>query len=244
MFAFLTAAVTAAAASYAGYATMAPQAQLYGRTLTHGSNAAQFALTFDDGPNDPHTLRLLELLEKYQAKATFFLIGKYVRRRPEIVRAIHSAGHAIGNHTESHPNLIFTSGPRLRQELEQCSRAIEDAIGASVRLFRPPFGGRRPAVLRVARSLGLEPVMWSVTAYDWKARAPEQIVHNVARTLETRRRPQGEIILLHDGSQLKFGADRSFTVQATRALLERYSETGKTFVNVLALGRNNDRKPT
>src|SRR5215475_10631062 len=70
--------MSAGAASYAGYATMAPQSQLYGRTLTHGSNPNQIALTFDDGPNDPHTLRLLDVLARYGAKATFFLIGKYV----------------------------------------------------------------------------------------------------------------------------------------------------------------------
>lgn len=239
MLGFLTAVASAAAASYAGYATMAPQVQLYGRTLTHGSDPAQLALTFDDGPNDPHTLHLLELLEKRQAHATFFLIGKYVRRRPDIVRAIHAAGHAIGNHTESHPNLIFVSERRLRQELEQCSRAIEEAIGTRVRLFRPPFGGRRPAVLRVARRLGLEPVMWSVTAYDWKAASSEQIVQNIARSMAARRRPQGEIVLLHDGSHLKFGTDRIFTVQATRALLEKYSLEGKKLVEVTAM----ERKP-
>ena len=121
----------AAAASYAGYATMAPGSQLYGRTLTHGSDPSQMALTFDDGPNDPHTLRLLDVLAKHEAKATFFLIGKYVRQRPEIARAILAAGHEIGNHTYSHPNLIFVSAARLRQELEDCRKALEDALGPS-----------------------------------------------------------------------------------------------------------------
>lgn len=212
---------------------MAPQSQLYGRTLTHGSDPTQIALTFDDGPNDPHTLHLLELLQKNRARATFFLIGKYVRRRPDIARAIHQAGHAIGNHTESHPNLIFTSASRLRHELESCSRAIEDTIGAKVTLFRPPFGGRRPAVLRLARSLGLEPAMWSVTGYDWRSLSSEEIVHNVTRSLASRRhRPQGEIVLLHDGSHLQFGANRAFTVQATRTLLETYAAQKQQFVNL------------
>ena len=214
---------------------MAPQSQLYGRTLTHGSDPAQIALTYDDGPNDPYTLQLLELLDKHQARATFFLIGKYVRQHPDIVRTIHQAGHAIGNHTENHPNLIFVPASRLRQELESCSRAIEDATSATVSLFRPPFGGRRPAVLHVARSLGLTPVMWSVTAYDWKARSSEEIVRKVSRSLGTRRRPQGEIILLHDGSHLKFGAERNFTIQATSTLLEEYSAQGRRFADVTEL---------
>ncbi|HZD08182.1 MAG TPA: polysaccharide deacetylase family protein, partial [Candidatus Limnocylindrales bacterium] len=88
---------SAAVAGYAGYATMAPASQLYGRTLTHGSDPQQMALTFDDGPNDPHTMHLLDVLARHNAKATFFLIGKYVRQRPEIARAILAAGHEIGN---------------------------------------------------------------------------------------------------------------------------------------------------
>src|SRR5260370_22994003 len=97
MLAVLTSVAATAAASYAGYATMSPASQLYGRTLTHGHDSRMMALTFDDGPNDPHTLLLLDLLARHNAKATFFLIGKYARQRPEIVRAIHEAGHPIGN---------------------------------------------------------------------------------------------------------------------------------------------------
>lgn len=209
---------------------MAPHSQLYGRTLTHGSDPNQMALTFDDGPNDPHTLHLLDVLAHHQAKATFFLIGKYVRQRPEIARAILAAGHEIGNHTFNHPNLIFASGARLRRELEDCSKAIEHALGSRVRLFRPPFGGRRPNVLRTARALGLEPIMWSVTAYDWSAKSPEVIVDHVTRQADSRRTLQSEIVLLHDGSHLGFGADRAHTVEATRRLLERYRN--KQFVTI------------
>jgi peptidoglycan/xylan/chitin deacetylase (PgdA/CDA1 family) len=227
---------SAAAASYAGYATMAPASQLYGRTLTHGSDPGQIALTFDDGPNDPHTLNLLDLLAKHEAKATFFLIGKYVRLRPEIARAIRDAGHPIGNHTYNHPNLIFASAARLRQELEDCRQALEDAIGQPAPLFRPPFGGRRPNVLRTARRIGLEPVMWSVTGFDWDATSAETIVAKVVRKVESRK--QGEIVLLHDGSQLGFGADRKYTVAATRVLLEKYGAEGKKFVSVQELKRN------
>ena len=230
--ALTTFAAAAAAAGYAGYATMAPTSQLYGRTLTHGRDPRQMALTFDDGPNDPHTLRLLDLLAKHQARATFFLIGQYTRRRPEIARAIHAAGHSVGNHTYSHPNLIFVSRARLRQELEDCRKAIEDAIGAPAPLFRPPFGGRRPSVLRTARSLGLEPVMWSVTGYDWDAKSAQAIVQKVVTQVDSRRRPQGEIVLLHDGGHLGFGADRGFTVEATQKLLEKYAAPGKSFVSI------------
>ncbi|HEV2962329.1 MAG TPA: polysaccharide deacetylase family protein [Candidatus Angelobacter sp.] len=236
MFSLLTGLGALAAASYAGYATMAPGPQLYGRTLTHGRDPRQMALTFDDGPNDPYTFELLDLLAKYEAKATFFVIGAYVCRRPDMVRAIHQAGHALGNHTFHHPNLIFVSSGRLRQELDDCSKALDDAIGSRVSLFRPPFGGRRPAVLRAARSRRLTPVMWSVTSYDWSAQSAEMIVRKVNSQVDARKDRQAEIILLHDGGHRGFGAaDRSHTVNATRQLLEKYSEEGKKFVSISEL---------
>jgi len=235
----LTGLAAAAAASYAGYASMAPQSQLYGRTLTHGSDPRQMALTFDDGPNDPHTQHLLDVLHKYGAKATFFLIGKYVRQHPEIVRAIKDAGHTIANHTFTHPNLIFASPARVRLELEDCRNALEDAIGDHAPLFRPPFGGRLPHVLRTCRALGLTPVLWSVTAYDWNADSPESIVDHVLRQVE-RNKSRGEIVLLHDGGHLAFGADRAHTVEATRRLLERYSTQGKEFVAIPDLKESGD----
>jgi peptidoglycan/xylan/chitin deacetylase (PgdA/CDA1 family) len=231
---FITLA-SAAAASYAGYATMAPASQLYGRTLTHGSDPQQMALTFDDGPNDPHTMHLLDVLARHNAKATFFLIGKYVRQRPEIARAILAAGHEIGNHTDSHPNLVLVSAARLRQELDGCRKSLEDALGTKITLFRPPFGGRRPNVLRTARNMGLSLVMWSVTAYDWSAKSADAIVGKVTQQVDSRRKPQSEIVLLHDGGHLAFGTDRSYTVEATRRLLERYAS--KQFVTISGLSR-------
>ena len=164
------AATTAAIA--AGYQSMAPTGQAYGRTFTGlVRGTKKLSLTYDDGPNDLHTLRLLEVLGKHDVLATFFLIGRYVQRRPEIVREIVKAGHVIGNHTFTHPLLTFKSTAEIRQELSECRAALEDAIGSNLisNLFRPPFGGRRPAVLRIARELGLEPVMWNVTGYDWNA---------------------------------------------------------------------------
>ena len=233
MFLPFIALASAAAASYAGYASMSPASQLYGRTVTHGSDPSQMALTFDDGPNDPHTMHLLDLLARHKAKATFFLIGRYVRQRPEIARAVLAAGHEIGNHTYSHPNLVLVSARRLRQELDDCRKALEDALGTKTTLFRPPFGGRRPNVLRTARGMGLSPIMWSVTGYDWNAKSPGAIVDKVGRQVDSRRKPQAEVILLHDGGHLAFGADRSQTVEATRQLLERYA--GKEFVSISGL---------
>src|SRR5438034_11097004 len=119
-------ALTAAAAvAAAGYQSMAPTGQWYGRTFTGlGRGSKQLALTFDDGPNDPHTLRLLEVLSKHNVRATFFLIGRYVHVRPDIVRELATGGHVIGNHTFTHPNLIFKSVPQTRAQLQDCERAL------------------------------------------------------------------------------------------------------------------------
>ena len=221
-------AVSAAAAVAAGYQSMSPTGQWYGETFTglpRGSR--QIALTYDDGPNDPHTLRLLEVLARHGVPATFFLIGRYVRQRPEIAREIVQAGHVVGNHTFAHPLLTFKSKAEIRQQLSQCRSALQEATGQRSNLFRPPFGGRRPAVLRVARELGLEPVMWSVTGYDWNAPPAAVIERKVSRQIRG-----GDVILLHDGGHKQMGVDRSNTVAATDHLIARYKSEGYEFVTI------------
>jgi peptidoglycan-N-acetylglucosamine deacetylase len=240
MLALTLTAVSAAAACTAGYQSMAPTGQWYGKTFTGLARGSRsLALTFDDGPNDPHTLRLLEVLARHGVQATFFLIGRYVQQRPEVVGEIARAGHIIGNHTFTHPLLIFKSESEIRQELSQCRSALQDAVGQHSNLFRPPFGGRRPAVLRVARELGLEPVMWNVTGYDWNAPPAEAIESKVAKQIRG-----GDVILLHDGGHKQMGADRSQTVIAAGRLITRYKSEGYEFVTIpqmmaKALGRPN-----
>src|SRR5437764_11949781 len=151
----------AAAVAAAGYQSMAPTGQWYGRTFTGlGRGSKQIALTFDDGPNDPHTLHLLEVLSKHNVHATFFLIGRYVHQRPDIAAQIAKRGHIIANHTFTHPLLTVQSPESIRREIAQCRDAIQEAVGDHSNLFRPPWGGRRPAVFRIVRQLGPEPVMW------------------------------------------------------------------------------------
>jgi peptidoglycan/xylan/chitin deacetylase (PgdA/CDA1 family) len=218
----------AAALVTAGYNTMAPRSQLYGRTfIGEARGSRRLALTFDDGPNDPHTLRLLELLERHQVRATFFMIGKFVEQRPDIVRAVAEAGHAIANHTTTHPNLIFRSRAEVRREIEECERALDQAGVRHAPLFRPPHGGRTPAVLRTVRSLGMEPVMWSVSGWDWNPHSPEEIAEIVHKQVRG-----GDVILLHDGGQQRMGVDRSASVQAADLILRRYLGEGYEFVTV------------
>ncbi len=224
----LFAGTAAAALTAVGYQSMAPTGQWYGRTFTGlGRGTRQIALTYDDGPNDPHTFRLLEILARHNARATFFLIGRYVQQRPEIVREIAKSGHIVGNHTFTHPLLIFKNTAEIRGELSDCRSALQEAIGEHSNLFRPPFGGRRPAALRIARELGLEPVMWNVTGYDWNAPPSEAIEGKVAKQIRG-----GDVILLHDGGHRHMGADRSQTVLATDRLITRYKSQGYEFVTI------------
>jgi peptidoglycan-N-acetylglucosamine deacetylase len=217
-----------AAAVAAGYQSMAPTAQRYGPTFTGlPRRSRQLALTYDDGPNDPCTLRLLEVLAKHKIHATFFLIGRYVQQRPEIARQIAECGHVIGNHTFTHPLLIFKSRAAIISEIIQCSATIESAVGKHSNLFRPPFGGRRPAVLRIAQERGFETIMWSVTSYDWKATSIEEIERKVASQVRG-----GDVILLHDGGHKEMGANRWKTVLATERLITRYKAEGYEFVTI------------
>ncbi|MGA2456803.1 MAG: polysaccharide deacetylase family protein [Terriglobales bacterium] len=222
------ATTAAAAASAAAYQSMAPTAQWYGQTFASGIRGSkQIALTYDDGPNDPHTLNLLDVLAKHSVRATFFMIGRYVQQRPDIARALALAGHAIGNHTFTHPLLIFKSGAQTRTELVDCRQALDHAIGKHSNLFRPPFGGRRPATIRIARELGLQTVMWNVTGHDWNAPPAAVIEEKVARQMRG-----GDVILLHDGGHRAMGADRAQTVIATDNLIQRYKGEGYEFVTV------------
>jgi peptidoglycan-N-acetylglucosamine deacetylase len=235
MLAALVAGTTAAAAAVmvAGYQSMSPIGQWYGRTFTGlARGTKKLALTYDDGPNDPHTLRLLEVLARHNVHATFFVVGRFVRQRPDIVREVVKAGHVIGNHTFTHPLLSLKSAAEIRRELSDCRAAIQDAIGEAftgnaTNLFRPPFGGRRPAVLRIARELGLEPIMWSVTGYDWNAPPAEVIEQKCIKQIRG-----GDVILLHDGGHREMGADRSQTVIATERLVSRYKAEGYEFVTI------------
>ena len=221
-------AAVAGLACVAGYHTMSPTSQLYGRTFVGlGPGSRLLALTYDDGPNDPYTWRMMEVLERHGVKATFFLIGQYVQQKPEIARALVAAGHAIGSHTWSHPNLIFAQATELRRQLVQTQQTILDATGVETKIFRPPFGGRRPATLRTVRAFGLQTVMWNVTCYDWKAKSAEEIVARAVRQIRG-----GDVILLHDGSHVRMGANRSRSVEASDRILSRYRGEGFGFVTI------------
>jgi peptidoglycan-N-acetylglucosamine deacetylase len=230
------AALTAAGFLASGwtYAALSAQSQLFGKVLIASRNPNEIALTYDDGPNDIVTERLLDVLAHHNVRATFFLIGRYVRQRPQIARAIASAGHLIGNHTMTHPWLAWQSTARIRQELIGCNDLLEDTLGIPIRYFRAPHGARRPAVLSIARSLGLTPVQWNIIPKDWQPVGAEEIAARTIRGIaRNRRQNRSSNIVLHDGGQRALGQPRLPTVEATKLLLQKYGpQTGTKFVTV------------
>jgi len=212
------------AAGGCAYSAMWPGSQLFGRTLTAPRKPGELALTFDDGPNPAWTPRLLDLLAEHEVRATFFLVGRFAEAEPELVRRIAAAGHVIGNHSFSHPNLALTAAGRVEQELARTSEALEQIAGAPVCFFRPPFGARRPFVLRTARRLGMVPVLWNAMTNDWEEPSAEAIAERLARVIDgLERRGRAANIVLHDGGHRGLGASRGPSVAATGRLLRRYS---------------------
>lgn len=215
-------------ATFTGLHTMVPWSQLYGANFSGAlPGTRRLALTYDDGPNDPYTAQLLEVLDKHGVKATFFLLGQFVSERPELARAVAEAGHAIGSHCYTHQNLIFLTETQLRQQLERASRAIEEATGVRPKLFRPPFGGRRPGTFSVVSQYGMVPVMWRVSCNDWSAKSHESIVQKAVSQIRG-----GDVILLHDGGHKEMGTDRSHSVRASDEIVRRYKAEGYEFVTV------------
>jgi peptidoglycan/xylan/chitin deacetylase (PgdA/CDA1 family) len=221
-----------AAAGLCAYAALSAGSQFFGRTLIANRNPNEIAFTFDDGPNDPYTFQLLDILAEHQVRATFFMIGRFVRQRPDIVRAVQTAGHLIGNHTMTHPWLVLEPPAKVRRELADCNAALEDVLGKRVNYFRPPHGSRRPDVLRTARELGLTPVMWNVIGYDWEPgiRAEDVLGHVEKGIGRSRRTGYSSNIVLHDGGQAGIGLDRSATVEAIQHLLVKLSSGNPSFI--------------
>jgi len=179
----------------------------------------QIALTFDDGPDPKVTIQILETLNKYDAKATFFMLGSRVEYYPEIAKKVQEAGHELGNHTWNHPDLTKAGVAKVRNEINETSSIIENVTGQKVTAFRPPYG----AVNKVVRSqTNLPVVLWDVDTLDWKHRDPDQLLVHVNGATK-----DGSIILMHDIHQS--------TADGLDAVLAYLQSEGYTFVTVSEL---------
>jgi peptidoglycan/xylan/chitin deacetylase (PgdA/CDA1 family) len=217
-----------AAGGICAWAGVAPSAQLFGPTICVTGDPGAIALTFDDGPNPAATPMLLDLLERHNVRASFFLIGRHVRAFPSLAKEIAARGHAVGNHTDTHPRLTFLSPARIEQELSRCDEALEKAIGGErTPWMRPPFGFRGPQLARILRRRGDEAmVMWSIWARDWRPQPAEPVINRL------RRAQGGDIVLLHDGDHRVLEGDRRHTVAALAHWLPRWKDAGLRFVKL------------
>jgi len=214
------------------YGTYWPTSQIFGSTLTAPRRPGELALTFDDGPNPKWTPRLLEILAEHEVHATFFVIGKFVEAERDLLRRIVTEGHTVANHSWSHPNLARTGTTKVREELRRTSDILQQILGEAVRFFRPPFGARRPAVLRAARELELMPVTWNAMTNDWNETSAGKIAATLGEKIDrNHKRGFASNIVLHDGGHLLLGANRGPSVDAAQRLLTRYG-TSHTFVTL------------
>jgi peptidoglycan/xylan/chitin deacetylase (PgdA/CDA1 family) len=188
-----------------------------GRPVYRGAgDEAVVYLTFDDGPYAPYTQQILDLLAKYNAKATFFVVGRAAQGSPDTIKAIYEAGHGIGNHSWSHRKLVGLSEKVFNEEMISTSNAIGSYAAACM---RPPYGATDASTYSHSTNLGYSVVLWSIDPVDWKRPGVNAIANHVL----SRAFP-GAIVVMHDG-----GGDRSQTVAAVEIILRDLSAQGYTF---------------
>ena len=226
------AAVLGLAAGGCIYASKWPGSQIFGRTLVAPPIPGELALTFDDGPNPSWTPRLLDILARFDVKATFFMVGRFAAQESKLTRHIADTGHLIGNHSWSHANLALSTAARVREELTRSKDALEQITGKPLRYFRPPFGNRRPYVLRAAREMNMIPVLWNAMTSDWSERSAERISERLMRKIAANEhRGRASNIVLHDGGHHALNTDRGPSIGAVERLLAHYGKSHK-FVTI------------
>jgi peptidoglycan-N-acetylglucosamine deacetylase len=201
-----------------------------GRLVYSGSaDGALFAVTFDDGPDPRYTPRVLDILKKHHVKATFFVCGHCANSNPALLRRIVAEGHAVGNHTETHPPLETRSAADVRWELDACDATLRSIAGVQPTLFRPPRGELTPAIMQEAARHGYRVVLWT-EAFDRVGVKQTRILSD--RVLDLAR--PGGILLMHDGSGVAWD-ERAPTVRELDYILTGLEKRGLQCVTVPGL---------
>ena len=209
------------------WACASPASTFFRPTFARGPHhGKRIVLTFDDGPAEKFTEQILDILRDLEVPATFFVCGKNVERYPEVLRRIVAEGHAIGNHTYSHPFVYFKSRRRMAEEIDRTQAIIENVIGLRPKIFRPPYGARWFGLVPILTERRMQLILWSAAGYDWKKDAMG-IADSALRQLKP-----GSVILLHDGREVRAAAeiDRSQTVRALPKIIRGARERGYSFV--------------
>lgn len=213
-------------------AGLAPRSRLLGSNWTRlpgtAAEAARIALTLDDGPDPQITPRVLELLERHGARATFFCIGERVAAHAALARELIARGHAIENHSQRHLLHFSLLGPRrLRAEIERAQETIGAATGEAPRFFRAPAGLRNPFLDPLLQQLGLQLASWTRRGFDTLERRPERVFGALARGLAA-----GDILLLHDGHAARTRSGSPVVLEVLPRLLAALSGAGLTPVRL------------
>ncbi len=224
-----------------GAAGMCPRSTLLGPNIVRLPDASrrrgEVALTFDDGPDPEVTPRVLDLLDRYQARASFFCVGARVAAQPGIVREILRRGHSVENHTDRHPYGFAWFPPgRMRHEIAGAQQAIIDAVGVPPRFFRAPVGIRSPLLDPVLASLKLRSVTWTRRGHDGLRRDPRPVLRRLSRGLAA-----GDLLLLHDGSCVRSQGREPVVLSVLAALLDQIRSRGLRSVSLTTAFADVDR---
>lgn len=189
------------------------------------TDTKQIAFTFDDGPHPHLTEEILKILDQYQVKATFFMIGQNVKNYPDVANEVIKAGHEIGNHTYSHVHLERLNDSQVAREIEACDDALEELCEYRPHLFRPPEGAINERIQNCANHEDYSLILWSIDTRDWECKDENEIVNTVLNSIQP-----GDIILMHD-----YIGRKSRTPQALKILLPKLIEQGYEPVTVSQL---------
>lgn len=182
----------------------------------------KIAISFDAAWGGDQTTEILNILDAYGVKTTFFLVDIWSERFPELVKEIDRRGHEIGNHSTSHPQMSKLGSQQILDELTKMDDRLESLIGKRSKLFRPPYGDYNNLVVQTARARGYEVIQWSVDSLDWKNRGVEDLVSRATKNVKS-----GDIILFHNDSR--------YILQALPTVLEKLQKAGLEIVPISEL---------
>lgn len=187
------------------------------------------AITYDDGPHPQNTLKILDILNKYNAKATFFMLGENVERNKWIPKKVVEQGSQIGTHSWNHPNLNKLSENDILFQISNSSKLIEEASGKEVKVFRPPYGNANQMVRNIARKENKAIILWNIDTEDWKSKDSKKVAEHVLDNVK-----EGDIVLMHD--------IYPSTVEASEEIVRELTNRGYELVTVSELFENKGKK--
>jgi peptidoglycan-N-acetylglucosamine deacetylase len=207
---------------------------LFGRIFWRGSKHHKaISITFDDGPNDPYTSQILDILKEFNVKATFFVIGQNASMFPETLKREIEEGHEIGNHTHNHEVIPLKSPNYIRNQIIKTSDLIANATGIHPRLFRTPHGWRNPYVKSIATQEKLTTVAWTLGVWDTDRPGTDLIIKRTLKGIK-----EGCILLLHDGRGTEHEADSSQLVKALPVIINEAKKQGYKFLTLSEMMRD------